>query len=46
VRVGAGKAAAEHADAYTILYDMNAYAEENRRRPLDVEMEFIGGGGI
>jgi hypothetical protein len=27
-----------------LLYDMNAYAEENMSRPLDVEMEFIGGG--
>ena len=33
-----------HANA--IMYDMNAYAEENMRRPLDVEMEFMGGGGI
>jgi DMSO/TMAO reductase YedYZ molybdopterin-dependent catalytic subunit len=33
-------------DAETLLYDMNAYAEENRRRPLDVELEFVGGDGI
>jgi DMSO/TMAO reductase YedYZ molybdopterin-dependent catalytic subunit len=29
-----------------LLYDMNAYAEENMSRPLDVEMEFVGGEGI
>ena len=29
-----------------LLYDMNAYAEENSRFPLDVELEFAGGGGI
>lgn len=33
-------------DAQTLLYDMNAYAEENVKRPLDVEMVFIGGEGI
>jgi molybdenum-dependent oxidoreductase-like protein len=33
-------------DAETMLYDMNAYAEENIRHPLDVEMEFAAGGGI
>jgi DMSO/TMAO reductase YedYZ molybdopterin-dependent catalytic subunit len=36
----------EHADAETLLYDMNAYAEENTRLPLDVELEFSGGEGI
>jgi hypothetical protein len=30
----------------TILYDMNAYAEENMRRPLDIEMAFSAGEGI
>jgi DMSO/TMAO reductase YedYZ molybdopterin-dependent catalytic subunit len=34
------------ADSDTILYDMNAFAEENVRRPLDVEMEFAVGAGI
>jgi hypothetical protein len=29
-----------------LLYDMNAYAEENMSRPLDVEMEFTAGEGI
>jgi hypothetical protein len=33
-------------DPQTLLYDMNAYAEENRRRPLDIELEFAGGDGI
>jgi DMSO/TMAO reductase YedYZ molybdopterin-dependent catalytic subunit len=46
VRVAAGGRAAELADAKTLLYDMNAYAEENMRLPLDVEMEFSAGGGI
>jgi hypothetical protein len=34
------------ADADTLLYDMNSFAEENTRFPLDVEMEFAGGEGI
>jgi hypothetical protein len=46
VRVAAAGVAEGHADVHTILYDMNAYAEENRRRPLDVEMEFMAGEGI
>jgi DMSO/TMAO reductase YedYZ molybdopterin-dependent catalytic subunit len=33
-------------DADLILYDMNAYAEENTRFPLDVELEFTQGEGI
>jgi hypothetical protein len=35
-----------HADAQTILYDMNAYAAEQQKLPLDVEMAFTGGEGI
>ncbi len=47
VRVeGARRSQAHHADADTLLYDMNAYAEENSRVRLDVEMEFSGGEGI
>jgi DMSO/TMAO reductase YedYZ molybdopterin-dependent catalytic subunit len=46
VRVAAGRRAADYADAHTLMYDMNAYAEENRQRPLDVEMEFSAGEGI
>jgi len=46
VRVAAGRRAVVPSDADTILYDMNAYAEENRRRPLDVEMAFGTGEGI
>jgi DMSO/TMAO reductase YedYZ molybdopterin-dependent catalytic subunit len=46
VRVAAWRRAADYADAHTIAYDMNAYAEENRRLPLDVEMEFSAGEGI
>lgn len=29
-----------------LLFDMNAFAEENRRAPLDVDVQFSGGGGI
>jgi DMSO/TMAO reductase YedYZ molybdopterin-dependent catalytic subunit len=36
----------ERGDVDTFLYDMNAYAEENTRFPLDVEMQFTGGEGI
>jgi hypothetical protein len=36
----------ERADAETLVYDMNSFAEENTRFPLDVEMEFTGGEGI
>jgi DMSO/TMAO reductase YedYZ molybdopterin-dependent catalytic subunit len=47
VRVKAGLAAhAQRGDAETLLYDMNAYAEENTRVPLDVELEFAAGSGI
>jgi DMSO/TMAO reductase YedYZ molybdopterin-dependent catalytic subunit len=33
-------------DAETLVYDMNAFAEENTRFPLDIEMEFTEGEGI
>jgi hypothetical protein len=47
VRVTAGQhVAAGHADLATLLYDMNAYAEDNMRMPLDVALEFSGGEGI
>jgi hypothetical protein len=47
VRIASGqRVQASHADRFTLVYDMNAYAEENMRFPLDVEMEFSGGGGI
>jgi DMSO/TMAO reductase YedYZ molybdopterin-dependent catalytic subunit len=46
VRVASGHASAEVSDAETILYDMNAYAEENTLHRLDLELEFVGGGGI
>jgi len=46
LRVAADRRTPEYADAQTILYDMNAYAEENMRLPLDVEIEFIAGEGI
>jgi DMSO/TMAO reductase YedYZ molybdopterin-dependent catalytic subunit len=36
----------EASDADLLLYDMNAYAEENTRFPLDVELEFAQGEGI
>ncbi|MBX3414891.1 MAG: sulfite oxidase [Pirellulales bacterium] len=37
---------ARRADAETLLYDMAWYAEENSRRPLDVELELMAGAGI
>lgn len=47
VRIAAGqRATAVSADLASLLWDMNAYAEENMRRPLDAEMEFSGGAGI
>ena len=44
--VAFGPARRADSTAQTIMYDMNAYAEENMRMPLDVEMEFCGGEGI
>jgi DMSO/TMAO reductase YedYZ molybdopterin-dependent catalytic subunit len=47
VRVTTGQVArAGHADLTALLYDMNAYAEENTRLPLDVELGFSAGEGI
>lgn len=47
VEVEAVRAArAPKADLQALLYDMNAFAEESARLPLDVELEFSGGGGI
>jgi DMSO/TMAO reductase YedYZ molybdopterin-dependent catalytic subunit len=47
VHVGVALRAADQVgDADLLLYDMNAYAEENTRFPLDVEMRFAGGEGI
>ncbi len=40
------KALAQHSDPNAYLYDMNAFAEENKRLPLDAEMEFAVGAGI
>jgi DMSO/TMAO reductase YedYZ molybdopterin-dependent catalytic subunit len=37
---------ADHGFARTIMYDMNAYAEQNMRLPLDIELEFSAGEGI
>jgi DMSO/TMAO reductase YedYZ molybdopterin-dependent catalytic subunit len=37
---------ARRSDAETLVYDMNAFAEENMRLPLDVELEFAVGAGI
>lgn len=33
-------------DVQALVYNMNAFAEENRRLPLDVAIEFVGGEGI
>jgi hypothetical protein len=46
LRVADVRRAADYSDAQTIMYDMNAYAEEHMRLPLDVEMEFAFGEGI
>jgi DMSO/TMAO reductase YedYZ molybdopterin-dependent catalytic subunit len=47
VRVAPGqRVQARPAALHAMLYDMNAFAEENMSRPLDVEMEFVGGEGI
>jgi DMSO/TMAO reductase YedYZ molybdopterin-dependent catalytic subunit len=47
VRVAATTAPfAERMPADALLYDMNAYTEENFRRPLDVELEYEVGAGI
>jgi hypothetical protein len=47
VRVGRSRVHAVPAgDAATLLYDMNAYAEENARYPLDVDLVFTAGEGI
>jgi DMSO/TMAO reductase YedYZ molybdopterin-dependent catalytic subunit len=36
----------QYADLDTLVYDMNAFAEENVRRALDVELEVWAGAGI
>ena len=46
VRVAAARRQAHAADVSTLVWDMNAYAEENYRLPLDVELEFMAGEGI
>jgi DMSO/TMAO reductase YedYZ molybdopterin-dependent catalytic subunit len=46
LRIADVRTPARYADAQTIMYDMNAYAEEHMRLPLDVEMEFSYGEGI
>jgi hypothetical protein len=43
---GARRSREERGDAATLLYDMNAYAEEQARFPLDVDLAFSGGEGI
>jgi DMSO/TMAO reductase YedYZ molybdopterin-dependent catalytic subunit len=44
VRVASRAAAPVEVDS--LVYDMNAFAEENYRLPLDVELEFSAGEGI
>ena len=36
----------QRSDVELLMYDMNAFAVENTRLPLDVELEFAGGEGI
>ena len=38
--------AAAPIDPDSLVYDMNAFAEENHRLPLDIELEFSAGAGI
>jgi hypothetical protein len=44
--VSTRRSQAQPAGAEVLLYDMNAFAEENTRLPLDVELEFAAGAGI
>jgi hypothetical protein len=47
VRVAAAtRTYAEIGDMDALLFDINAYAEENTRLPLDVEARYSAGGGI
>ena len=46
VRVTAARRQPATADLSTLAWDMNAFAEENYRLPLDVELEFSAGAGI
>jgi DMSO/TMAO reductase YedYZ molybdopterin-dependent catalytic subunit len=46
VRVAAVPSATESVQPHTIMYDMNAYAEENMRLSLDVDLQFSAGEGI
>lgn len=47
VRVTAtGRGDAQPGDWQALLYDMNAFAEENASRPLDVDLQFAAGAGI
>jgi DMSO/TMAO reductase YedYZ molybdopterin-dependent catalytic subunit len=46
VRVAGPRRGEVPADVDTLLYDMNAFAEENTRRPLDVDLAFVAGEGI
>ena len=39
-------AAADDRSAALLVYDMNAFAEANARRPLDVDLEHSYGSGI
>ena len=46
IRVAGPRRHAAPADAETLVYDMNAFAEENTRLPLDVDLVFTAGEGI
>lgn len=41
-----GRSDAQPGDWQALLYDMNAFAEENARRPLDIDLQFAAGAGI
>jgi len=47
VRVAAAtRTYAEIGNLEALLFDINAYAEENKRLPLDIEAQYNAGGGI
>ena len=43
---GARRAVEVSADLESLMYDMQVFAEDNARRRLDVDLEFVGGDGI
>jgi DMSO/TMAO reductase YedYZ molybdopterin-dependent catalytic subunit len=47
VRIDASlRSLGRRSDRHALVYDMNAFAEDNYRRPLDVALEYTAGAGI